>query len=238
VQQTELNELEANIKQIPGVLGCAILRSSEGRPTEIQAFTHTGTDRDEIQARIMEEISGLDLGPQMSQVHVFELEAESYFGDLESLERAVEFAEQDARAKGPTAAAKAMHPSKPPPDLRPRVTKVSLSSSSWTAQATVGLGGDPATEVVGEAHAEKTPHGLKVLAEATLSAAGQLVPSQFELKSASLVSVGGKEAVLVLVEDDQVEMLGSALVRGQPISEATVRATLDAINRRLGRAGR
>ena len=235
MQQTELSELEANIKQIPGVLGCAILRSSEGRPTEIQAFTHTGTDRDEIQARIMEEISGRDLGPQMSQVHVFELEAESYFGDLESLERAVEFAEQEARAKGPLAA-RAKHPSKPIPGLRPRVTKVSLTSSSWTAQASVGLGGD--TEVVGEAHAEKTPYGLKVLAEATLSAAGQLVSANFELKSASLVSVGGKEAVLILVEDDQVEMLGSALVRGQPISEATVRATLDAINRRLGRAGR
>ena len=237
MQQTELSELEASIKQIPGVLGCAILHSAEGRPTEIQAFTHTGTDRDEIQARIMEEISGYDLGSQMSQVHVFELEAESYFGDLESLERAVEFAEQEARAKGPLAA-RAMHPSQTTPDLRPRVTKVSLMSSSWTAQATVGLGGDPATEVVGEAHAEKTPHGLKVLAEATLSAAGQLVPSQFELKSASLVSVGGKEAVLILVEDEHVEMLGSALVRGQPISEATVRATLDAINRRLGRAGR
>lgn len=234
MQQTDLSELESTIKQIPGVLGCAILRSAEGSPTEIQAFTHTGTDRDEIQARIMEEIAGRDLGPQMSQVHVFELEAESYFGDLESLERAVEFAEQEARAKGPIAKLP-KRPLRPSPDTRPRVARVSLTSSSWTAQATVALGGDQ--EVVGEAHAEKTPHGLRVLAEATLSAAAQLVPSRFELKSASLVNVGGKEAVLVLVADEHVEMLGSALVRSQPVTEATVRATLDAINRRLGRAG-
>jgi hypothetical protein len=235
VPHTELDELESTIKQIPGVLGCAILRGSEG-PTEIQAFTHTGTDRDEIQARIMEEIAGRDLGPQLSQVHVFELEAESYFGDLESLERAVEFAEQEARAKGPIAE-RPKQPEVPEgAELRPRITRVSLSSSSWTSQATVALG-DPAAEVVGEAHSEKTPHGLKVLAEATLSAVSQLVPTNFELKSASLVNVGGKEAVLVLVSDEYVDMLGSALVRSQPVTEATVRATLDAINRRLGRAG-
>jgi hypothetical protein len=234
VQRTELDELESTIKQIPGVLGCAILRGSEG-PTEIQAFTHTGTDRDEIQSRIMEEIADRDLGPQMSQVHVFELEAESYFGDLESLERAVEFAEQEARAKGPIAK-RPTQPVRFGAETRPRITKVSLTSSSWTSQATVALG-DPAVEVVGEAHSEKTPHGLKVLAEATLSAVAQLIPAPFELKSASLVNVGGKEAVLVLVADEHVEMLGSALVRTQPVSEATVRATLDAINRRLGRAG-
>lgn len=237
--QTDLNELEATIKEIPGVLGCAILRGTDGRPAEVQAFTQTGVDRDEIQARILDEITRRDLGASMNHVYVFELEAESYFGDLESLERAVEFAEQEARSKGPAAAIKGGVPSPvtTTPDRRPRVTRVAVSSSSWTSEATVALG-DPGSEVVGQASAEKTPHGLKVLAEATLNAATKLVPEiTFELRSASLVNVGGQEAVLVLVAEDGVDMLGAALTRGGPITEATVRATLDAINRRLARPG-
>jgi len=226
---TEIDELENMIKQIPGVLGCAILRSADGKPVEIQAFTQTGVDRDNIHSMILEEVSSRALDASMNHIYVFELEAESYFGDLESLERAVEFAEQDARTRG--AMSEEERATKPPskPGDRPRVTKVALSSSSWTSEATVSLG-----DVIGQASSEKTPHGLKVVAEATLAAASKVVHDvTFELKSASLVNVSGEEAVLVLVDEDGTNMLGAALTRGGPISEATVRATLDAINRRL-----
>jgi hypothetical protein len=74
-----------------------------------------------------------------------------------------------------------------------------------------------------------------VLAEATLEAVGRLVHGvKIELRGASLVTVVGEEAVLVVVEEvDGPEMRGAALVRGGPVTEATVRATLDAINGRL-----
>lgn len=230
--QTEIDELEAAIKEIPGVLGCAILRSADGRPSEIQAFTQTGVDRDDIHSKVLHEVTTRDLETSMNHIYVFELEAESYFGDLESLERAVEFAEQEARAEGPKSKSELQEVAPPPTAQtvdRPRVSRVALSSSSWTSEAKVSLG-----DVVGEASAEKTPHGLKVVAEATLSAAGKIVPdATFQLQSASLVNVAGKEAILILVDEDGTDMLGSALTRGGPITEATVRATLDAINRRL-----
>jgi hypothetical protein len=230
---TKIDELEAAIKEIPGVLGCAILRGGDGRPSEIQAFTQTGVDRDEIHTQVLHEVTARDLGESMNHIYVFELEAESYFGDLESLERAVEFAEQEARSEGPKPAKSELQEVPPPANAqtgdRPRVSRVALSSSSWTSEAKVSLG-----DVVGEASAEKTPHGLKVVAEATLSAAGKIVPeATFQLQSASLVNVAGKEAILILVDEDGTDMLGSALTRGGPITEATVRATLDAINRRL-----
>lgn len=239
--QTDIQELEATIKLLPGVLGCVVLHSSDGRPAEIQAFTQVGTDRDAIQSRILEEVANRDFGDQMSQIFVFELEEESYFGDLEALERAVEYAEQEARAAGPREGAE---PTGPPAGSmgglvslgkRPRVRRVALSSSSWTSEAVVALG-EEGNEVVGQATSEKTPHGLKVLAEATLEAAGKLTGGEveFKVKSASLVNVGGQEAVLVLVLEDGQEMLGAALTRGGPLTEATVRATLDGINRRLG----
>jgi hypothetical protein len=87
---------------------------------------------------------------------------------------------------------------------------------------------------VGQASADKTPHGLKVVADATLEAAQRIAGVEFSCKSASLVNVGGQEAVLVLVGENDQDMLGAALTRGGPLHEATVRAALDAINRRLG----
>jgi hypothetical protein len=249
VSETDLDDLESTIKQLPGVLGCVVLRGVDGMPSEIQAFTQVGTDRDLIQSLILEEISKRDLGSPVSQVFVFELEAESYFGDLESLERAAEFAEQEARSRGPlqegeeevaAAAAAAETPSgllpvtSPGLDARPALRRVALSSTSWRSQAEVALGA-PGTEVIGQASSEKTPHGLKVLAEATLEAVKRLVPDvEFRLRASALVNVSGQEAVLVIVqEENKLDVLGAALTRGGPVTETTVRATLDAVNRRF-----
>jgi hypothetical protein len=238
MSQLDVDDLETAIKQLPGVLGCVVLSGVDGNPSEIQAFTKTGTDRGQVQALILEEVSKRDLISPVNQIFVFELEAESYFGDLESLERAVEFAEQEARTRGPMGAAEeirhAAGPAAPGEELRPVLQRVSLTSSSWSSEAHVALASE-VEEVVGRARSEKTPHGLKVLAEATLEAVSSLVEDvDFTLKSASLVNVSGQEAILVVVEETGgLDMLGAALTRGGPLAESAVRATLDAINRRL-----
>jgi hypothetical protein len=118
---------------------------------------------------------------------------------------------------------------------RPPLLRVNFTSSSKTSEAQVALGNEN-REVVGEATGEKTTHGLKVLAQATLEAVDQLIgESRIELVGASLVSVVGEEAVLVLVSENESgqAMIGAALVRTGPVPEAAVRATLDAVNRRL-----
>lgn len=259
MNQIDLDDLEAAIKDLPGVLGCVILRSSDGNPAEIQAFTQVGTDRDSIQSQILQEISHRDLGSPVSQVFVFELEAESYFGDLESLERAAEVAEQEALTRGPITADRGEPEAGPAPAARgaevkrapegagtgsatggrPALRRVALSSSSWRSEAEVALGG-PDDEVIGHSTSEKTPHGLKVLAEATLEAVRKIVTEvEFRLKSAALVSVSGQEAVLVIVEEENTnDVLGAALTRGGAVTETCVRATLDAVNRRLLRSAR
>lgn len=237
-----LVELEAAIKKLPGVLGCVILTDGEGAPSEIQAFTRLGTQSPEVQSSIEEEVANRGLAGSLRQVFVFELEAESHFGDRETLERAAELAEQEARTRGPRGMdasdelrrlqAVARHPSGGA--TRPPLLRVNFTSSHQTSEASVALGSEH-TEVVGEAVGEKTPHGLKVLAQATLEAVDQLIgDAKVELVGASLVTVVGEEAVLVVVrETDGVAMLGGALVRGGPVTEAAVRATLDAVNRRL-----
>lgn len=246
----DVPDLENAVKQLPGVLGCVILTTAEGVPSEIQAFTRKGTDREGVERAVNAEVEKRGLSPVLSHVSVFELEAESYFGDLESLERAAELAEQEARARGSaggsagvseiarislTSRETRLGPPAAELKRRPPLLRVDLSSTSMTSEAKVALADHSDQEIVGTAEGEKTPHGLRVLAEATLEAVGRLVPGvKIELRGASLVNVVGEEAVLVVVEEvDGPEMLGAALVRGGPVTEATVRATLDAINGRL-----
>ncbi len=239
----DLVELEGAIKRLPDVLGCVILTDPEGRAGEIQAFTKSGSDRQTVQKAIVDTATQAGVGDELRQVLVFELEAESIFGDRESLERAAELAEQEARSRGIQW--------EPDPPLRhepqardimghvfrPPLRRVVLSSSAWKTHAEVVLGHDDTDEVRGESSGDKTPHGLKVLAQATLDAVANLVgATDFVLEGASLVSVVGQEAVLVMLRlHDGLEVLGAALVRDGPVSEAAVRATLDGLNRRFAR---
>lgn len=239
----DLVELEASIKRLPDVLGCVILTDPQGRAGEIQAFTKSGSDTTVVQKAIVDTATYAGVGNELRQVLVFELEAESIFGDRESLERAAELAEQEARSRGIQW--------EPDPPLqhepqtrditghafRPPLRRVVLSSSAWKTHAEVVLGHDDSDEVRGESSGDKTPHGLKVLAQATLDAVANLVgAADFILEGASLVSVVGQEAVLVMLRlHDGLEVLGAALVRDGPVSEAAVRATLDALNRRFAR---
>ena len=242
--KVDLVELESAIKATPGVLGCVILVNEDGSAGEIQAFTRTGVDREEIHSSILSEVQFRGVEESLREIFVFELEAESEFGDRESLVRAAEMAEQEARARGPASAQllerlerdlaeTKIHADGPP---RPALKRVILTSSHWSSEAEVALGEDAA--IVGRASGDKTAHGLKVLGEATLEAVAKVVGNvRFAFEGASLVNILGREAVMVLVRQDDLETVGSALVREGPVSEAAVRATLAAVNRRLERRG-
>jgi hypothetical protein len=251
LSDASLVDLESRIKRLPGVLGCVILSNSEGEPSEIQAFSRVGLEPDVLEGLIRDEVNRSGVQTSVKHIHVFELEAESFFGDRESLLRAAEVAEQDARTRGPIS-----EPAEPPPSgptaaselqelqahtpvpgslaRRPILHRVILSSTTAQSEAEVSLQG-PQEEVVGAASGEKTAYGLAVVAEATLKACAELVPEfEVELRGASLVSVVGEQAVVSLVRVRGYEnLLGCALLRNGPASDATVRATLDAVNRVL-----
>ncbi|MDQ4094703.1 MAG: hypothetical protein M3174_00635 [Actinomycetota bacterium] len=243
-------DLESTIKQLPGVLGCVILTNPEsGAPEEIQAFIRSGFDRVKTQHSIYDEAFNHGVHESLRQVLVFELQAESHISDRESLQRAAEVAEQEVRARGRTtppappgeggAEPAASEPPPPPPlESRPQIGRVLLSSTVWRSEAEVSLGPE-GEQVTGQATGEKTPHGLGVLAQATLDAASRLAGGlSMELKGASLVNTFGREVVLVVVQvGEGAETVGAALVRDGPVTEAAVRATLDALNRRISQGG-
>lgn len=240
--EAEALDLESTIKQLPGVLGCVIITHPEtGAPEEIQAFVRSGSDRAKVQNAIYDEASNRGIHELLRQVLVFELQAESHLGDRESLQHAAEVAEQEARARGPlTITSDAASDEAPPRPLlsRPLMGRVLLSSTVGRSEAEVALGPE-GEQVTGSAEGETTPYGLSVLAQATLDAASRLADGiEIELKGASLVNTFGREAVLVVLQvKDSPETLGAALVRDGPVPEAAVRATLDALNRRLAYGG-
>lgn len=234
-----LLELESTIKQLPGVLGCVILTDGGSTLAEIQAFARTGLDRDTVEALISSEAHRAGLGESIQVIHVLQLDPGATSEDRVTLQQAAEIAEEEARARGPITKDLEAAPPKVAIhqlDRRPSVAQVVLSSVSGATEAEVSLGGE--SQVVGQARGEQTIHGLRVVAEATLRACAKLLEEgvSLELRGASLVSVVGEEAVLVLVRlSTGQDLLGCALLRQGPASEATVRATLDAINRLITR---
>jgi hypothetical protein len=229
-----LLDLEAAIKGIPGVLGCVILAEADGAPSEIQAFTRVGVDRADIQGAIVDRSNELGLGHLLEQVLVFELETESLMGGPDSLAKAELLAELEAlneeeeRVEG----ARPTHEGRPDPS-RPVLRRVVALTTTWRSEVEVSLG-DRRREVVGQAVGRRSAHGLHVIAQATLDAVHQLFPDEhLSLGGTWLTTVRDREVVLVFVDRDGIESVGAALVRDRPLTEAAVRATLDAINRRL-----
>jgi hypothetical protein len=222
----DLYAFEAAVKQMPGVLGCVVLPNPDGTPAEIQAFTEAGLSSDEVQSAIHERAGERGLDSALGQVFVMALEAEAHARDDESLMRAAELAEQEARARGPLGVLHALGTlhslvetspevaSSAPRTGRPPFRSDTLVSTAWASEAEVTLELE-GRDVVGRATGDKTPHGLPVIAEATLDAVKQLGDDcSFDLVGASLISTMGRDAVVVVVrEPSALEGLGAALVR-------------------------
>jgi hypothetical protein len=116
---------------------------------------------------------------------------------------------------------------------RPTVDNVRLSSTTWSSEATVSLA-DGEYRAVGESTGDRTPLGLKVVAEATVDAVTKLWGDPgVVLKGVSIAETVGEELVLVVVTEGDEQKIGAALVNEEPIPDATARATLVALDGRL-----
>jgi len=122
---------------------------------------------------------------------------------------------------------------------RVKILGYAIALSGRTAEARVRLDwqGNPSE---GTAHGPSTTNGrLKVTAEATLRALQQRVrvPSTLFLEDCAVVKIGGRQAVTVsIIEldgDTERVLVGSCLLRQDDV-ESVIKATLDALNRRLG----
>ena len=122
--------------------------------------------------------------------------------------------------------------------VRPEIVRTDLVTSGMEFSATVVLSSQ-SRAATGDAHGAVTSSGMhRAVSQATLRAVERLTrdATRIELDQVSVTQVGTERAVLVvltMVSSSGVERLaGSAVVRDDE-SRAVVRATLDAVNRRL-----
>lgn len=122
---------------------------------------------------------------------------------------------------------------------RPRIVGVNSSVSGLRSAATVTLEVDGVEYVGASAGVASQSGRIRQIASATLDAVGQCVTDDmtFSLEDVAIVQLGRERVAvcavsLVTVHGEQ-SFSGSAVVR-QSENDSVVRATLDAINRRIG----
>lgn len=122
---------------------------------------------------------------------------------------------------------------------RVRVANVEVESNSLHTTVRVRLEAD-GTEYVGEASGPAgTSNRLRMVAEAALRAVEQLpnVDQRYAVDDCCKTELGGREVVIcsivTVTAEGEEALAGSALVR-HTAESATVRASLDALNRRIG----
>lgn len=126
-----------------------------------------------------------------------------------------------------------------PTVVRPRIVAINASVAGLRASAAVTLEID-GTEYVGSANGPASQTGrVRHVALAALDALGQYISdtTAFALEDVAIVQLGRERVAVACVslvtQYGEQSFTGSALVR-QNDSDSIVRATLDAINRRMG----
>ncbi|MCA1840591.1 MAG: hypothetical protein LC723_09715 [Actinobacteria bacterium] len=229
-EATSTSTLEAEIRSLPGVISAVMLDDGSGNHFEIQVFVREGTSEHEIRRQIAEQLSVHGRMQATERIYVFELSGDDYV--------------KQSNPVAPIAVAPAPEP---PSDSasksrraesRPSIGKILLTSTGPTAQAQVKLLMN-GVESEGVGTGRKTSYSLRVVAATTLEAAQAFIGQKgvFALEGVSLIEVLGQRVVISLVHSaigDGRLMVGACLVGSTPVHEATVRATLDAVNRQLG----
>lgn len=108
---------------------------------------------------------------------------------------------------------------------------VERSGASFKARVALELGGDVLVGESSSSHSRRLE--LEAVARSVVGAAHELLDENLEIESAEMVEVGGRRVAVVLLTGRSVTLTGAATVDADDY-EAIARATLDALNRRLG----
>lgn len=198
-------ELEAMIRRIKDVISVRVMFSGEGLIEEIHVLASGGRNAKQLVRDVESALMAQGVSIDHKKISIAQLTPEE-----------------------PPAAA----------SDRVRIAGYSIGLNGRTAEAKVRLDWQ-GTACEGAAQGPATAQGrLKVVAEATLRALQQRVrmPSSLFLEDCALVKLGGREAVAVSVVelegDRELGLVGSCLL-GQDDVECVIKATLDALNRRI-----
>lgn len=217
-------DLVQALRAVPGVSDAGVTPDPEGGFGTLKLDLEPGVDEAVVAGvvgRLLREQFGL--GVDADRVEIVE--------DADLSHPAPPSSEDDV-----TFATTAALPS--PRGARPAIARMHLVSSGLDVTASVTLSNDDRT-AVGEAHGAASQSGVhRAVATATLRAVEQLVDRQirFELDHLEITPMGSERTVLVsltlLTARGTERLTGAAGVR-EDVRQAVIRATLDALNRRL-----
>jgi len=212
-------DLVAALRAVPGVLDAAVTQDAEGGLGQLRLDLEPGVDEASVAGqvgRVLREQFGIGVDADRVQI--------------------VEDAVVDGVVDGGVGPAPASVPS--PRAVRPSIARMHLVSSGLDVAASVTLSSGDRT-AVGEATGAASQTGVhRAVAAATLRAVEQLSEGQvrFELDHVEVTPMGSERTVLVsmtmLSARGSERLTGAAGVR-EDVRQAVIRATLDALNRRL-----
>jgi hypothetical protein len=223
VTVTEYGEIVAALRDVPGVADADLEPDVEGGGMGLLRLGLTpGFDEVAVATsvgRLLRERFGL--GVDAERVQLVEDAEVTEEPDLEPIDQPSHTSNGDIR------------------DARPAIVRMHLVSSGLDITASVTLSLDGRVET-GEATGTATQTGVqRAVALATLKAVEHLTDSQarFELDHLDLTPTGRDRTVIAgitLVTATGSERLTGAAVVREDVRQAVIRATLDALNRRLG----
>jgi hypothetical protein len=219
---TDFREIVAALRDVPGVADADVEPDAEGGMGLLRLGLQAGVDEVAVATsvgRLLRERFGLGVDAERVQI--------------------VEDAQVHA---SPAAAEPATEPDIDVPHQRvagrPAISRMHLVSSGLDVTATVTLTSDGRT-AAGESRASASPSGVqRAVASATLRAVEELSGdiARFELDHLEIAQLGADRTVIValtmLSYRGTERLTGAAGVR-EDVRQAVIRATLDALNRRL-----
>lgn len=210
--EVDLRDVEAELCRLPDVLAARIVADPVGRPVEVHVLAQTGKQAKQI-VRDIQSVALASFGVELDR-------------------RIVSVVQLGPDGSEKISSNGAAH--------QPRARIVSLETQTHgvrlTIRVTLALGDE---EAVGFAEGSiATTTRPRTVASATLDALRQLEPGAvvLDVDAARSLPVGDDQVVVVtlvsVAPPQEHRLAGSAIVRTQ-VDDATVRAVLDATNRRL-----
>jgi hypothetical protein len=211
-EETDLRDVEAELCRLPDVVAARIVSGDGGRPVEVHVLAQTGKHAKQV-VRDVQSVALASFGLELDRRIVSVVQLGPNGSDT------------------PSALAPATTP-------RPRVCSIETQTAGTRTSIRVALGlGDD--EVIGFSEGTVAAGTRpRVVASATLDALRQLEPAAdgLDVAAAEVARVGSDDVVIVTLvcvdPPHEQRLVGSAIVY-QQLEDSTVRAVLDATNRRL-----
>ena len=223
----DTRDLVAALRAVPGVYEAGLEPDEEGGMSLLRLDLDPGVDEAEVASsvgRVLREQFGL--GVDADRVQILE--------EMSALPAQVE----DAPAGDDEPGGRDGGVPRQRAALRPAIARMHLVSSGLEVTATVSLTSGERTSA-GEARGTASPSGVhRAVANATLRAVELLVDDRvrFELDHLEVTPMGAERTVVValtLLSGRGTERLTGAAAVREDVRQAVIRATLDALNRRV-----